>query len=31
MAKQLVMDVLSGAVLAGFVGVMTLWMMVLGG
>jgi hypothetical protein len=31
MAKQLAMDVISGAVLAGFVGVMTLWMVVLGG
>jgi len=31
MVKQLAMDVASGAVLAGFVGVMTLWMMVLGG
>jgi len=31
MLKQLAMDVVSGAVLAGFVGVMTLWMMVIGG
>jgi len=31
MTKQLAMDIVSGAVLAGFVGVMTMWMMVLGG
>jgi hypothetical protein len=29
--KQLVMDVSAGMVMAGFVTVMTMWMMVLGG
>ncbi len=29
--KQIVMDVTSGMVLAGFVTMMTIWMMVIGG
>jgi len=29
--KQLVMDISTGIVMAGFVSVMTIWMMVLGG
>lgn len=31
MMKQLVMDLSSGIVMAGFVSVVTVWMMVLGG
>ena len=29
--KQLVMDISAGMIMAGFVSVMTIWMMVLGG